>query len=165
MLQRIQTIYLFMASMAMLLLFFVPYWHSSSGAGLVVYNALRLKLTTAEGVLIYQNQADNIFLAGFTAFVCVSILVGFIVIFMYRNRVKQAFYCNLSILIQVIVGVSGYWVVYTLEQKLELDGASELLSEAGPGVLLPLLGLVFSWLARRSILKDEAKVRAMDRIR
>jgi uncharacterized protein (TIGR03382 family) len=84
---------------------------------------------------------------------------------MYRNRVKQAFYCNLSMVIQVIVGISGYWVVYTLEQKLELDGASELLSEAGPGVVLPLLGLVFSWMARRSILKDEAKVRAMDRIR
>lgn len=165
MLQRIQSIYLLLASIASLCLLFVPYWFTASGDKEIQYTALQLRLSVPDANPVYMNLSDNLFLFGFGVLSIVSIITGLFLIFMYSNRLKQAFYTGLLILLQVLTGISGYWVVYSMEGQLTLEGATDVVSEAGTGVVFPLVAVWFSWMARRSILKDEAKVRAMDRIR
>lgn len=165
MLQRIQSIYLLLASLAMLCLLFIPYWSTTSGDKEIQYTALQLRLSATDANPVYLNLSDNVFLLGFGILSIISVVIGLILIFMYNNRLKQAFYTGLFILLQVLTGIAGYWVVYSMEGQLAMEGATDVASEAGTGVVFPLVALLSTWMARRSILKDEAKVRAMDRIR
>jgi hypothetical protein len=57
------------------------------------------------------------------------------------------------------------WLVLQTESDLTAAGASDLVSEFQFGALLPIVSALFTWLARRSILADEALVRSVDRLR
>lgn len=78
-------------------------------------------------------------------------------IFLYKNRATQM---RLAI-IALLVNLAGltFAVIYLLQQ---VDFASIAYSI---GIFLPLLAVVFLWLAQRNIRKDEKLVRSIDRLR
>lgn len=78
-------------------------------------------------------------------------------IFLYSSRKVQM---RLA-LIALVVNLGGlaFAIFYLIEQ---VNFASVALSF---GMFLPLIAVVFLWLARRNIRKDEKLVRSMDRLR
>jgi hypothetical protein len=136
MLQRIQTVYLFIAFLLSgVLIFFVSLW--SNEAGQPVY---------VEEVLL----ALALFLA--------SAVLSLVTIFLFKNRKLQFVLGRVNILLNfILLGVFVYW-------SLTLPGEMDI-SEKGIGMFVPVLSIVFLVLANKAIKKDEDLVKSADRFR
>lgn len=136
MLQRIQTIYLLIASIICGgLIFMFPIW----------------KLN--DGVEVYA--ISNIVVL---CLFLVSAILSLIAIFMYKNRKLQFVLGRLAIILNFIL--LGFFVY----QSLTVSGEVEA-SEKGIGMLLPIVSIVFLALANKAIKKDEDLVKSVDRLR
>jgi glucan phosphoethanolaminetransferase (alkaline phosphatase superfamily) len=149
MIQRIQSIYLFLAAALTGSQFGVPYAKTADGAA--VANTLP---ALSDGVL---NPADNIGLLGLTG---LGIIVTLFAIFLYKNRPLQARITMGSVLVTIL---SLLLTVLMVKQTLDAAGQSAI--QLNAGLLFPVLTLVFQWLALRGIKKDDNLVRSMDRLR
>lgn len=79
-------------------------------------------------------------------------------IFFFKNRKRQMLFNVINIFLNIVlVGL----LVYRLF-NLPGDGIE---SEKGIGLFLPILSMLLLWLANRSIIKDEKLVKSIDRIR
>lgn len=155
MLQRVQTIWLFLSSTAIFCLFLFPY--------LQVYNPdgsfRAVKITGVQESVGGQIVQSESFLA-LTIVTVIVALIPLITIFLFKNRKLQLKLCYLSI--AAILGFS-FWLVQTAKQIL---GAITLQSENyGLGVILPSLSVFFIVLALRGIRKDEKLIKSADRLR
>ena len=136
MLQRIQTIYLFIASfISGVLIFFVSLWSNEVGEPVIV-----------QDVLI----AFAMFLG--------SAGLSLVSIFLFNNRKLQFVLGRLNILLNFfLLGVFVYW-------SLIIPGEMKI-SEKGIGMFFPVLSIVFLVLANKAIKKDEDLVKSADRFR
>ncbi len=136
MLQRIQTIYLFLAALISgVLIFFVSLWTNEAGESVFV-----------EDVLV----ALGLFIG--------SAVLSFISIFLFNNRKLQFVLGRINILLNFfLLGVFVYW-------SLSVPGEMEI-SEKGIGMFIPVLSIVFLVLANKAIKKDEDLVKSVDRLR
>jgi hypothetical protein len=155
MLQRVQTIWLFLASAAIFSLFLFPY--------LQIYNIdgsfKALKITGVQESLGGQIVQSESFLALTIATVVIG-LIPIFTIFLFNNRTLQI---KLSYLAIVSILGFSFWLVQTAKQAL---GAVTLQSENyGLGVILPSLSVFFIVLALRGIRKDEKLIKSADRLR
>jgi peptidoglycan/LPS O-acetylase OafA/YrhL len=137
MIQRIQTVYLLLAALAVILFLFVPF-------GVIMKNNEMLVLKGQMNIVLI------ILVAGIA-------LIALVSIFLFKNRVVQMRIvlanCILSALFIgfVIFGV----VMHILNDEYKPQ----------PGIILPLFVFIFNFLAHRSIKHDENLVRSMDRLR
>jgi hypothetical protein len=136
MLQRIQTIYLLIATI--------------SSAGLIF--VFHLWTNTADQPMYAKD--DHLYLSLFL----VSAVLSLISIFMFKKRKSQFMLGRLNIILNFIL--LGLFVV----QSLNLSGEADV-SEKGIGILLPILSIVFLVLANKAIKKDEDLVKSVDRLR
>ncbi|WP_405576417.1 DUF4293 domain-containing protein [Winogradskyella sp. Asnod2-B02-A] len=136
MIQRIQTLYLFLAAVI--------------SAGLIFVFHL---WTDNNGVKIFA--LDNyLYLGLFLG----STLLSLISIFRYKDRKSQFVLGRLNIILNfVLLGIFVY-------QSLNLSGEINV-SEKGIGMLLPIFSIVCLVLANKAIKKDEDLVKSVDRLR
>ena len=86
-------------------------------------------------------------------------LLALVDIFLYRNRILQA---RLNIFtVMLCLGWYGVVAIYVWQAKLALGVEWHIL----PWASFPLVCMVLTMMATRRILRDEALVRAADRIR
>lgn len=136
MLQRIQTIYLFLAALASAGLIFV-FNIGENAAGEAVF---------AQDILL----VFGLFLA--------SAAISLVTIFLFKNRKLQFVLGRLNIILNLILlGLFVYW-------SLNISGESNI-SEKGIGMLIPIISIVFLVLANKAIKKDEDLVKSVDRLR
>lgn len=84
--------------------------------------------------------------------------LALISIFLFKNRKKQFVLNRINILCNLIIlGVLVYW-------RLNSSGEVEI-SEKGVLVLVPLISIVFLFMANRAIRRDEQLVKSADRLR
>lgn len=136
MIQRIQTLYLFLSAIIM------------GGLSFLFY----LWINT-DGTKIYA--LDNyLYLGLFLG----SALLSLVTIFSYKNRKFQFVLGRLNIILNfILLGVFVY-------QSLNLSGETNV-SEKGIGMLLPIFSIVCLALANKAIKKDEDLVKSVDRLR
>jgi hypothetical protein len=155
MIQRIQSIYLLLASIAIYCLFFFPLVHS-------VYAGNSPVTIMATGV--YQDvngqHTHTQFFVGITVAVAVIGLLPLIIIFLYKNRKQQVTFCY-SIML-VIIGLT-VWMEKSVQSII--GDAPIALHNFGIGVLLSSLGVLFLVGAIKSINRDEKLVKSADRLR
>ncbi|MDC0176637.1 DUF4293 domain-containing protein [Polaribacter sp.] len=143
MIQRIQTIYLLLASIISGVLIFVfNLWKS------IEKNIFAFDLLSSESYL----------LKGIPISFIVSALLAFVAIFIFKNRKLQFVIGRLTILINLILlGV----LIYV---SLTLPGEAAV-SEKGIGMFIPILAILLLVLANKAIKKDEDLVKSADRLR
>ena len=117
----------------------------------------------AETLQIWELSAlGGVPLQGLWGLLLTTLLIpalAFVDIFLYRKRLLQA---RLNIFtIMLCLGYYGVLAIYIWQAKLALDVDWHIL----PYASFPLVCLVLTLMATRRILKDEALVRAADRIR
>lgn len=155
MLQRIQTIWLFLATATIFCLFLFPFIHFTDFDGVA-------KAIKATGV--YQNlEGQVVQTKGYIPLTIATVITGlipFAIIFFYKNRKKQIIFCYIAILL--ILGYS-FWLVQTA--KGEIGNLTLELENYGIGVILPSLAIFFVILALRGIRHDENLVRSTNRLR
>jgi len=144
MIQRIQSIWLLLAAIAILCLLFVPVLISKDGESTYTLNGYGI-----------NNKSTNILLLVSTI---LAGLISLLNIFNFRNRRLQIRIASLNILL--ILGLS-FWFSSLAKQ---LPGGIKN-SDIGIGLFLPLAAIIFTLLAIRGIKKDEKLIRSADRLR
>lgn len=136
MLQRIQTIYLFISAVI-------------SGGLIFVFHLW----TTVNEVEFFAKE-ELLYLGLFLGSTALSLMA----IFMYKNRQTQFVLGRLNIILNfILLGLFVY-------RSLNLSGETDV-SEKGIGILLPIFSIVFLVLANKAIKKDEDLVKSVDRLR
>ena len=155
MLQRIQTIWLFLATVTIFCLFLFPFIHFTDVDGVG-------KAIKATGV--YQNLNGHVVQTKpYIALTIATVILGlipFVIIFFYKNRKKQIIVSYVAIL---LILAYSFWLVQT--SKKEIGNLTLELGNYGIGVILPSLAIFFVILALRGIRHDEKLVRSTNRLR
>ncbi len=149
MIQRIQSIYLLLSglSLSSMFLSFMVF------AGIKDTSSVERTLALSDGVI---NLEDNNI-----SMICTfaSIVMSFAAIFLYRKRSLQIKVVAVSMVLALMIFIIAIWLLMTY-MKVASDDL-----EPGFGLSSPVLAILFGWLANRSIRKDEALVKSMDRLR
>lgn len=135
MLQRIQTVFLALATIFDLIVFFNP-----------VYSHAMEDPQAWIGI-------------GFALILTLAMLMSTACIFLYNNRKQQLSWVKRTTYLQIAAFGWGIGILFSL------GGFGTFLWDESLGVLLLLIALIFQVLAFRNIKKDEELVQSMDRIR
>ncbi len=147
MIQRIQTVFLFLAALAFIALFQFPFAVSD---------------VASKGFL--QDKVFNIFdnpiliaLAGLGG------LIALIAIFLFKNRPLQVRLTYLTIITGILLIVAAVVLFLNESNSQQIIDKGQISDSIG--LYMPVLGLIFGFLAARFIKKDEKVVRSADRLR
>lgn len=156
MIQRIQSVYLLLAVVALFSTFLVDVAQFTDAAGLE--NDLSLyRLQRADGeVQMVQAALWPIIGLSLTG------ALYLIAIFAFRNRKRQMTFVRFSY-ITLLLSLFTIW--YFVDQNYWVLDLAEPDLSFRLGFYLPFVAFAFSWLANRSIRADEALVKSLDRIR
>ncbi len=155
MIQRIQTVYLFLALVVLLLMFFFSLGTLSFGQERIMINIYGFSPVGGEAM----DQAE--FDLGFFALLPLSVLLLLVDIFLFRNRAFQYNVIRFVMVLEVLLtGLTAYalWGAPT-----GLEGQPSL--TIGFGSILPPIALILTFLAGKGVKKDEKLVRSVDRLR
>ena len=144
MIQRIQSIYLLIATLLSGgLIFLLNLWVTEQGVKFFALDSL---------------SSDNLVLASVFVLFIASAVLTLITIFQFKKRQLQFVLGRLSILINfILVGILVYFAQ-------NLSGEIKI-SEKGIGLLIPILTILLVVLANKAIKKDEELVKSVDRLR
>lgn len=150
MIQRIQTVYLLIALILMVVCSCVPvgsFFPEGMGAAAPMYN-----------IAILNAESWDFSVIGLFAILAASAATTVLAIFGFNNRKAQARKCTITIIL-LLLWVALYaimgWVVGKEGHVFEMDYTA----------VLPVICIILSMLARRAIIADEKLVRSVDRIR
>jgi hypothetical protein len=157
MIQRVQTIWLLLASALILALFLFPYAQFTDANG--VAHALKVNghFSNVNGQVV-QNEA---FLLQMIFGVILSLIPLYIII-QFKNRSLQLRSIGLLALLLVAFGA---WLLSTAFKAFEEAGQTFAFSQMGVGIVLLLVSLVFLWMAAQGVRKDIRLLKSADRLR
>jgi hypothetical protein len=152
MIQRIQTIYLLMALVALASMVVFPLATISDKFDHVfVFSYNHLHASDAGLIDTYLVLPTAIFF---------SLLIGFITIFLYKNRKRQMTWCFLHMAVNLVIGIIIF-IKYYQFRHLYVGGSDSLSFTS----LCPIIAVILDYLAYRGIKKDDELVKSIDRIR
>lgn len=164
MIQRIQTLFLIIAFIATIFLFFFPV-ASITEYTLVQSEPLETDYYELSATGFNDPSPDSIpqlsdyvFVPLIIIIIMVLVLIGY-TIFRYKNRLHQLKLVKMSIFLNIVM-VAAIFLNYP---KLFIDSQMDI--EPGMGAYFPLISLIFLVMANRYILKDEKIVKSVDRLR
>jgi len=137
MIQRIQTVYLFLAALSAILFIVIPFGQVKTDTGVETWH-------------IYQVMPIMIV-------AIITALSSLVTVFLFGNRKLQLKFALLDMFFGIVLlGLFLYGVTQHIGIQHYVFGI---------GAIFPLLVLLFLFLARIAINKDEKLVRSMDRLR
>lgn len=156
MIQRIQTLFLLIVAVLSALMFFVPV--ASFLSDLYYFKLFLYEFRNmTPGTEIEFGLMTVLPLLGINALILILTLFS---IFKYKNRILQVRLVRFTMLLSMILIVGVFFLYPNLIAK-----TTEAVSEFEMGAYIPIINLLFLFLANRYILKDERLVRSMDRLR
>ena len=188
MLQRIQSFYLVLALVGVIMLFMFPlatYTMQNTLGNGDISSELRL-LPEHSRYLSESPDIANITYIGsdlitfggswILAIIAAAIgLVTLVSIFLFKNRITQMRVVASAALLNVIYlfliffwainGTSGNGGYLNVLRELHITDSEIAVNMWTPGSIIPIVTVVLLYLAQRAIKKDEMKVRAADRLR
>jgi hypothetical protein len=146
MIQRIQSIYLLLSGLAFGSLFLLPFATSTKPVPELMRDSI-------------YNIQDNPILLGLTILGIVVSLGG---IFLFNNRKLQQKIASLSIICAIFIPLVAALLMYN--EGTPYDETTTDIHEKA-GLFMPILSLIFGFLAYKGIKKDDGIVKSMDRLR
>ena len=152
MIQRIQTLYLLLATALMACTLFMPIAHVSTAQGELVLQAFK------------PFGSEMAFGWLFAALFILATLLPLVTIFLFKYRKRQVGLCAAEGVLQlgaVVVILLFYWLIIPdILQEFTI-----LSKSLGWAFIMPVAALIPTFLAGRAIFRDEVLVRSLDRIR
>ena len=179
MIQRIQSIYLLLAFLAMAACFIFPTatFTAVESWGIQVSGELNLiPKEVHEAQVLDQIQSGKPVTMGQRGFVktwplvvltILTAVIALVSIFLFGNRVRQMRIVAVGFLLGVVdVFLIFIWAIDTYVSNATVPlQCTDVDVTYGVGTWCPIVAIVLMFLAQRAIKKDEAKVRAADRLR
>ena len=156
MIQRKQTLFLFLAVIAYALCLFLPVMGivpQGMGADAMVYN---LGTVSGDGGIQMEATCMPLFLL-----CAVSAVIALVAIFMYKNRKLQINLCSIGMLFSVLWCIDYALLFFGIVGLPEVEGTRQLKFAA----CLPVISIILVAMAKKGVSDDEKLVRAADRIR
>lgn len=154
MIQRIQTVYLFIIAILSVAMLFMPLAVLQSGDQFMSFDATGISTMTAQQPeLIYPTW-------GLFALSAIVALVALVTIFLFKKRMLQIRLCVFNAIL--MLGIYGMFGFFIWNLKGQMDNVVVSLKFA---LAFPLVSLILDYLAIRNIGADEALVRSLNRLR
>lgn len=152
MIQRIQTVYLLLAVIALIICMCMP-----MGTFIIPEMSAVMEFMNL-GVKI-NGEIQDVSPWGMFAILCLSSVIGLATIFLFKNRMLQIRMTVFSSIL--LIGYYITFIVFAITLKNRFDAQYQV----GWAVCLPLVAIILNYLAIRAIGKDEVMVKAADRLR
>lgn len=158
MIQRIQTVYLALAILALTLLFFFPMATFISDLAYLKFYLLGLKNMAPDGI----TPVPATFNIPLIIVVVLIIALDAVAIFLFKNRSRQIQLTNIAVMLNILF-ILGILFIYIpmVEKKTSIKPDFT----SGLGIYLPIVSLMFTVLSNRAIKRDDKLVRSSDRLR
>lgn len=158
MLQRIQTVFLMLVALFMLLTLFFPIWSLRAENGEIVRQMMAMKLVE------FKSMGDPTIVAYFPyAYMAICAVISSIIaifsITKFKDRLMQMRLGALNSLF--MAGALGCGAYLSTDLMKEVGASGNF----GIGLFLPAAAMMFNMLANRFIRKDDKLVKSVDRIR
>ncbi|MDO5664281.1 MAG: DUF4293 domain-containing protein [Bacteroidia bacterium] len=150
MLQRIQTVFLILASVCMLVATVTPLASFFYNGDPVVFEAMGMH---RNGNL--ENSTWALFVIG--AF---SSLLAIITVFLFKTRMLQIRISIFNIFLMVGFYLYFAFLIFRINPEAGLQ-----FQKIGVGIIMPVIAIIFTYLAIRKIGADEVLVRSLNRLR
>ena len=153
MIQRIQTIWFFLAAVASALLFCIPCCHLTVGSnGESAFTLTAIGLQGMDGTTLRYAW-------GILTFSIVQTILPIVALLSYKNRKRQRLLSICLLLGHIILlgAIIAYGYAYASDQKASLNTYI--------GTALPVVGYILVRLALRGVQKDEELIRSTERFR
>ncbi|WP_291779951.1 DUF4293 domain-containing protein [Cecembia sp.] len=159
MIQRIQTVFLFLVAVAMLLVLVFPIWHQVNPDQTQIMTLDAWSLVTKDIASDEVIEKENKMFIGILAIAAAALAIFSLL--QYKNRPKQMFLNMINSLVMLVIVGLMVWFTHSANEYFNpnVNGAFVL------GFWATFGGLVMNLLANRFIRKDEMLVRSVDRIR
>jgi hypothetical protein len=152
MIQRIQSLYLFLAAVCSGVLLAAPLYNSTvEDKSYTVYLGGLI-----QGEEVIQSQPSLV------AVGIILMIFPLIILFLFKKRALQL---RLTASLMLANTAMLLLLIATINKTLEKISGTVSEGTYGWGLALPLIGVLFIFLANRAIRKDEALVRSADRLR
>ena len=156
MIQRIQSLYLFLVTVFLSLMVFLPLARLGlrDGQSIVFFSYGINKMVTPENSELMRRTLPVIFLVFLTA------VISFVNIFQFRRRVVQMRVCLVNILLLAVLLLLVLYYYHAVKSAQPVTDHFFKL----PG-MFPAIGIILTFLAYRNIHEDELLVQSYDRLR
>ncbi len=158
MIQRIQSVYLFIAFLALTVFYFFPIASFLSDLSYYKFYITHLQALTP-GV---DSPISNTLILPLAVFNGIIALVAFMSIFLYKKRIFQSRMVKLAILMNVILIALIFFVYSPLISRA--TGAEANYADSF-GIYISLISIVMLVLANRGIMHDEKLIKSANRLR
>ena len=161
MIQRVQSIFLLIATIIPIVLIFLPLGYLTTDSAYDVYNAISLKEAIPDDVSVIRLY--------YLAF-CLALTAGLscFAIFRYNNRVKQMQTVSFTMIVFLVTLLLILWICPDIVFKKFFSTRMEDFTftfNTVPLMILIVVEALCLFLANRFIKKDEELVRSADRLR
>jgi hypothetical protein len=156
MLQRVQTVYLFVIAALMVAVVFFPLATLQSGDTLYSLDVFGVSTTSATPDIVYS-------LWGLFVLAAIIALLSTFTIFLYKKRILQIRICIFNAI--VLIGFYAYFAFSFYLLKQQEWGGDPLSLHVKIPLSFPFISLVLDYLAIRNIGADEVMIRSLERLR
>jgi hypothetical protein len=150
MLQRIQTVYLILSTIALTLTIWMPFASFDKSGSISTFTIFGLSTTT--------EDINSWF--PYYVVIGLSVALSLFAITQFKNRKRQLNLGKINYLLLLATIVMLFLDTDNVAQKLFVEKI-----QYGFGMYLPVVALAFTFLANRSIKKDEDLVKSVERLR
>ena len=160
MIQRIQSVYFLLAAILITLPFFLNIAGITGVNGISIsFNAMEFNSTE---VVIGDTFLVLPKILSLTISSIIAIILLILALFLYKNRPIQIRLTRITIVLLATIIAQNILIV---EETIKYMGGLGCTRSYAIGFILPIIAIVFIVLAMKSIKKDEALVKSMNRIR
>lgn len=153
MIQRIQTLYLLAVVALMAITLFAP---------IAVFTVGDVDFTLRAFSLAGGGESQTTLWMGII--LAIATVLPLATIFMFKNRQLQVRLCAAEMVL-LLGAVAFIAIYYWLSSSNAFEGVEIGVRRFGWAAPMPLIAMLFNYLAGRAIFKDEILVRSLDRIR
>ncbi len=155
MLQRIQTVYLFLVFVFGLLYLLLPL--ATLGVGHEVYTLKSYEVVAPERITAHVDV--TFFRAVFLTVLFAHMILTVITTYKYKKRLLQLKLGNLNLLLLLILIVLSFFYIDAIKNQIAAEVSYSV------GLFFPFISIILILLANRGIRKDEALIRSINRVR
>lgn len=156
MIQRIQTLYLLLTFIGMLLLYFFPIATFIGGSEEFQIALWGISSTAEPGTQVVGTIHMGILWL-------LATLLPLVNIFLYKFRWLQLRLCVVEIIL--LLGMQIYIGFYIFSSRSVISGFEVNSMKYSPVDVIPLIGIIFTILAFRGVVRDQTLIKSLNRIR
>ncbi len=155
MIQRVQSVYLFLVFAFFFLFFVLPLAHFPA-----VVPEMSLRLVTYHDFFTAVDISGAWMAVVLIILFALAVLITVYTTFLYRKRLSQIRFGKYNMFIHAAIILISFFFIDSIRGQVNDAGFSY-----GAGIFFPVISLIFILMANRAIRKDENLVRSANRIR